>query len=235
MIKQWPFWVDTHPFPPFKPNADHTEATDRTGETYTFYSEVPAMLHALFSSTSSKTSGISHPVFLGVASRTETPDRARELLKQLYIYPPSADDIDTGTPGGSSSSSGNNFNNNTGTNNSGGNSNSNSGGSKKGHKRAYDLFGNRLEIYPGSKTKHLKELQKSARVEFEDILFFDDEPRNANVRTLGVTFWHVPQGMSWMELEKGVWEWRKMRVSNGRMPAAEAARRARDQGGIEAW
>jgi magnesium-dependent phosphatase 1 len=227
---KWPFWVDTHPCPPFKPNADHTETTDRIGETYTFYPEVPAMLHTLFSSTSSpKTSSISHPVQLGVASRTETPDRARDLLKQLYIYPPTADDlaIDSGTPGGSSTSSGNN--------NSSNNPSTSNNNSKKGYKRAYDMFGNRLEIYPGSKTKHLKELQKTARVEFEDILFFDDEPRNANVRTLGVTFWHVPQGMSWKDLEKGVWEWRKQRVSNGRMPAAELNRRAREQGGIETW
>ena len=37
----WPFWVDTHVTPPLKAAADHTGGTDKFGEEYTFYDDVP--------------------------------------------------------------------------------------------------------------------------------------------------------------------------------------------------
>jgi len=37
-----------------------------------------------------------------------------------------------------------------------------------------------IEIYPGSKTEHFKQLQAKSRIPFKAMLFFDDELRNIN-------------------------------------------------------
>ena len=59
------------------------------------------------------------------------------------------------------------------------------------------------EIYPGSKIQHFERLQKSARVPFESIYFFDDEQRNVNeVGAMGVQAHLVVAGLSWNELER---------------------------------
>jgi magnesium-dependent phosphatase 1 len=51
----------------------------RWGESFTFYRDVPALLHAF------KTH--STPILIGAASRTHAPDLATTLLKQLIIKP----------------------------------------------------------------------------------------------------------------------------------------------------
>lgn len=80
----WPFWVDTHVTPPLKINATHTGATDRTGEDFAFYDEVPEILAVLpYLNSPNK-------IKLGVASRTSAPSLARELLKGIYIPPTSS-------------------------------------------------------------------------------------------------------------------------------------------------
>lgn len=73
----WPFWIDTHVTPPLKPNTSHTSATDRMGDPYTFYPDVPSILAAL------PRAGIR----LAVASRTHTPELARDLLRMLHVPP----------------------------------------------------------------------------------------------------------------------------------------------------
>ncbi|KIM71631.1 hypothetical protein PILCRDRAFT_16887 [Piloderma croceum F 1598] len=40
-------------------------------------------------------------------------------------------------------------------------------------------------------------------------LFFDDERRNKEVETLGVTFHHTPDGIENQVFEKGLTEWKK--------------------------
>ncbi|PSK36000.1 Protein csx2 [Elsinoe australis] len=80
---------------------------------------------------------------------------------------------------------------------------------------AYNLF-DVLEIYPGSKTTHFERIRKKTGLEFGEMLFFDDESRNRNVETLGVTMRLVRDGVTVEEVEKGVWEWRKR---NGRVKA----------------
>ncbi|KPM34728.1 hypothetical protein AK830_g11844 [Neonectria ditissima] len=77
----WPFWVDTHVTMPLKPNANHSAAVDRYGEAFAFYPDVPAILAAL------PRAGVR----MAVASRTPTPNIARDMLKMVHIpSPPSA-------------------------------------------------------------------------------------------------------------------------------------------------
>ena len=66
-----------------------------------------------------------------------------------------------------------------------------------------------LEIYPGDKRKHFRELQKSTDLPFEEMLFFDDESRNKNVEELGVVMQLVRDGVTRAEIDRGVEAWRK--------------------------
>ncbi|POR37707.1 Putative magnesium-dependent phosphatase [Tolypocladium paradoxum] len=162
----WPFWVDTHVTPPLKPNAQHSAATDRCGEDFAFYSDVPAILQTL------PQAGGASQIKLGVASRTSAPGLARDLLKMLHLPP--ADEGDRA-------------------------------------RRALDVFDGGMEIYPGSKIRHLETLQKRTGIRFEDMLFFDDESRNQETEKLGVTMRLVRDGLTWDEVERGVEEWRRRR------------------------
>ncbi|KAM0701649.1 hypothetical protein Q7P35_010558 [Cladosporium inversicolor] len=79
-------------------------------------------------------------------------------------------------------------------------------------RHAMSMF-DHLEIYPGDKKTHFAKLQKKSGLEYEEILFFDDESRNKNVETLGVVMQLVKDGMSRSEVDRGVEAWRK---KNGR-------------------
>lgn len=70
-----------------------------------------------------------------------------------------------------------------------------------------------LEIYPGDKKTHFAKLHKKSGLEYEEMLFFDDESRNKNVETLGVVMQLVNNGVSKKEIDRGVEAWRKR---NGR-------------------
>lgn len=76
----WPFWVDCHVSPPLKANSAHNVCTDKIGETFEFYRDVPAILHGL------SMAGIK----LAVASRTTTPELGRDMLKLLHVPPASS-------------------------------------------------------------------------------------------------------------------------------------------------
>ncbi|TAQ91589.1 hypothetical protein B7494_g102 [Chlorociboria aeruginascens] len=58
---------------------------------------------------------------------------------------------------------------------------------REGKKRKSIEFFDHLEIYPGSKVTHFERLQKATGFKYEEMLFFDDEARNKNVESLGVT------------------------------------------------
>lgn len=79
----WPFWVDTHvsgsKLTP-APHSSNTAVLDRVGESFAFYPDVPAILHAL----------PALGVQVGVASRTCAPDLARDMLKLLHVHAPPA-------------------------------------------------------------------------------------------------------------------------------------------------
>jgi magnesium-dependent phosphatase 1 len=171
----WPFWVDTHVTPPLR--AAGASALDRVGDTYTFYPDVPAILHAL------PRAGVR----VAAASRTHAPDLAREMLKLLHIVPGPL-----GESGGDVGAA---------------------AGEKKKEKprRALDLFDGGLEIYPSSKIRHMEALAKKTGIPYSEILFFDDESRNRDVESLGVTMRLVRDGVTWQELDKGIKEWRARR------------------------
>lgn len=153
----WPFWVDTHPSPPLKKSTDGgLTVRDGYGGRYGFYNEVAGILTAV------KGRGIK----LGCASRTCTPDLAREMLSMLRI--PSEGSSQT----------------------------------------ALSLF-DYLEMYSGSKTSHFQRIQKKSGIPYEEMLFFDDEARNRNVEDLGVAFQLVRDGVTNVEVDKGIENWRK--------------------------
>jgi len=53
------------------------------------------------------------------------------------------------------------------------------------------------EIYPSSKLKHFAELKEASNVEYQQMLFFDDEIRNiTEVGSLGVCCIHVANGLN---------------------------------------
>ncbi|CAN8103216.1 unnamed protein product [Discula destructiva] len=179
----WPFWVDTHVNGRLTTvsGSANTAVADRTGEEFRFYTDVPAILAALGPATGTR---------LGIASRTCAPDLAREMLKLLHIP-------DHGKSSRKSISGG-----------GGG------GGSGVGTRKAIEAFDAGLQIYPGCKITHMQKLLKdnsSAVGGYDEILFFDDESRNRDTESLGVTMWLVRDGVSWGEIEAGVREWRRRR------------------------
>jgi len=73
--------------------------------------------------------------------------------------------------------------------------------------RAIDFF-DQLEIYPGSKLEHFKRLHEKTGVPYSEMLFFDDELRNKEVKKLGVTFCLVSRQLDEGTFEKGLADWR---------------------------
>ncbi|KAI2629545.1 magnesium-dependent phosphatase [Hypoxylon sp. NC1633] len=191
----WPFWVDTHVSPPLRPNATHNACTDKIGERFAFYDDVPSVLRGL------ALAGVK----LGVASRTLAPDLGREMLKLLHVPPMSSvlaeeSNVDGGADGAVAPSSG-----------VGSNSNSISSSKKDKARKAIDFFDAGLEIYPGDKIRHFKALGKRTGIPHAEMLFFDDEPRNRDTESLGVTMWLVRDGVTWNEVVNGIEEWRRRR------------------------
>lgn len=74
--------------------------------------------------------------------------------------------------------------------------------------RAIDYF-EYLQIYPGSKTTHFERIHRESGIEYEEMLFFDDESRNKNVEVLGVVMQLVRDGVTRDEMDAGVRSWRK--------------------------
>ena len=195
----WPFWVDTHVYAPLKPNAAHSACTDKVGETFAFYADVPSVLHGL---------GLAG-LRLGVASRTCAPDLAREMLKLLHLPPASAvlgnPDHPGGAPGATAAAA---------AADAAGEA-LKAAGKKDKARRALDFFDAGLEIYPSSKIRHFEALAKRTGIPYTDMLFFDDESRNRDTEKLGVTMQLVRDGVTWQEVERGILEWRKRNGAQG--------------------
>lgn len=77
------------------------------------------------------------------------------------------------------------------------------------HVKAISYF-NTLEIYPGSKLRHFREIHRKTGIPYDQMLFFDDEHRNLEVESLGVTMQLVPATGTDQKLWKqGLTLWRK--------------------------
>ncbi|KAI1185292.1 magnesium-dependent phosphatase-1 [Nemania serpens] len=199
----WPFWVDTHVTAPLRPNATHTACTDRVGESFAFYRDVPAVLHAV------SLAGVR----LGVASRTYAPDLGRDMLKMLHVPPLGSLSLPSTTSTANiTAENGDVVVALNGNGNGSAKGSSSSAKDKDGKsRRAIEFFDAGLEIYPSSKIRHFETLHKRTGIPYADILFFDDESRNRDTETLGLTMWLVRDGVTWAEVESGIREWRRRR------------------------
>ncbi|KAF2753998.1 magnesium-dependent phosphatase-1 [Pseudovirgaria hyperparasitica] len=166
----WPFWVDTHVTPPLKGQEGGLSVKDRYGEGFGFYSEVGGILDAARAKN----------IKIAAASRTSSPELAREMLRLLRI--PRAAAAAAAAADGSSSSS-----------------------SSEHAGKFFDY----KEIYPGDKKTHMAQIKKNSGLEYADMLFFDDESRNKNVEQLGVVMRLVRDGVTRAEIDEGVRMWRR--------------------------
>eukprot|EP00878_Enallax_costatus_P022505 GHUV01023877.1.p1 GENE.GHUV01023877.1~~GHUV01023877.1.p1 ORF type:complete len:131 (+),score=35.67 GHUV01023877.1:562-954(+) len=76
-----------------------------------------------------------------------------------------------------------------------------------GHPRGLTLFDVSLhnEIYPGSKLTHFKQIHERSGIDYEDMLFFDNERWNCTeVSKLGVKCVHTPRGMTAAAWQEGL-------------------------------
>lgn len=65
-------------------------------------------------------------------------------------------------------------------------------------------------IYPSDKKAHFRQLQEESGIPYEEMLFFDDEPRNINsVGKLGVLCQHVSHGVRQADFDTALALWRR--------------------------
>ncbi|CAK9784786.1 unnamed protein product [Cutaneotrichosporon oleaginosum] len=76
--------------------------------------------------------------------------------------------------------------------------------------RAQSYF-NTMEIYPGSKLRHFREIHRKTGIPYEQMLFFDDEHRNFEVEQLGVTMVLITRGTDRAAWNEGLEKWRRRR------------------------
>lgn len=190
----WPFWVDTHVTPPLKPSPTEpgSAALDFLGDTFRFYNDVPSILYTL------KEKGI----IVAAASRTHAPDLGRKMLNLLLVPTPKrASKVPTEAEEAESTEQIK--------------AEADKVGQENGKTKSIEYF-DHLAIYPGNKITHFKEIGAATGVPYESMLFFDDEVRNRNVESLGVTMCLVKDGVSWGEIERGIREWRKKNKGSGK-------------------
>jgi magnesium-dependent phosphatase 1 len=129
-------------------------ALSRTNEKCKLYKDCWIILHALRQLQEQDDN-----LKLGIASRTETPSWARELLNVLKIS-------------------------------------------------EWFPF---QEIYPSNKVRHFEQLRNQSKVEYENMIFFDDEDRNITQvgNTLKVTSILVHRGITIESFLKGIEQYNK--------------------------
>lgn len=69
----------------------------------------------------------------------------------------------------------------------------------------WDKYFSYKEIYPGCKVRHFNNFRKDSKLEYKDMIFFDDETRNiVDISKLGVTSVLVKNGMTMTVLREGL-------------------------------
>ncbi|XP_046998684.1 magnesium-dependent phosphatase 1-like isoform X2 [Schistocerca americana] len=69
----------------------------------------------------------------------------------------------------------------------------------------WDKYFTYKEIYPGCKVNHFNQFRKISGIQFQDMLFFDDEYRNIrDLEAQGVTSVLVDDGISFAVVEEGL-------------------------------
>ena len=229
----WPFWVDTHTTPPIRTASEEDKvpksrrarykkekdkdkddaATSATnGGEATFR---PVTVVDRYGETFAFYRDVPHilqalpeaGLRMGVASRTSAPELAREMLTLLRV--PSG--------AGAGAVSG------TATN----------GGKETNGAVALRVFDAGLEIYPTNKLRHMEALQRRTGIAYEDFLFFDDESRNRNVETVGVTMFLVRDGVTWDAVERGVRAWRRRHGHSGGARPGSKGEKGKGGGGSD--
>ncbi|KAI9751078.1 MAG: hypothetical protein M1815_001384 [Lichina confinis] len=184
-----------------------TVVVDSLGETFAFYKDVPGIL-SLLRARRDEEEGMQ----VAVASRTQDPKTAREMLRLLTVpaapSPPPPHALPThALPPLLPTST---------TSNDTAQTRRDVGCDKKKKKqrvdvrplRALDAFDD-LQMYPGSKKTHFKRIHARLSVPYSEMLFFDDESRNRDVEQLGVTMHLVRDGVTADEFDRAVTEWRR--------------------------
>ena len=194
----WPFYTDINVNTPIKlvSSSNHTTVTDRNGELFTLFPDVPYILNLL-----------SHlGIRLAVASKSPVGDLCRDILRLLRLPTTTAPGKKT------SEESASNSNDSPGKKTpKGGSTPGSSSGGGTGRK-VIEAFDGGLEIYEGTKLHHFDAIEKRTGIPYTEMLFFDDEWPNIEVETLGVTMKLVGnRGLCWAELDEGIQKWRANR------------------------
>lgn len=175
----WPLWVDTHVDPPLRRRNDAINKVVDVGGQT--LSLYPHVPAILFFLQRKG-------VVVAAASRTCAPSVARQALNGLVLLDESGH-VSSRAPSIKRSEGGKSAPQPVPT-------------------RAMQLF-DHLEIYPGSKLAHFRSLHAKTGIEYKDMVFFDDEYRNSEVRKLGVHFEEVgAAGTDLATFERAIQKWR---------------------------
>lgn len=156
---------------------------DRSGDTYTFYPEVPSVLYE----------AKRRNILLGLASRTHTPELANQTLRAINVAVPEQylKEQENGDEQPQKAITFFTF--------------------REIYPGAKTRHFKQIQASTKSLARKQDDIPKDG-IAYEDMLFFDDESRNRDVeRELGVTFYLVRDGVTRSEIDAGVWAWRKRR------------------------
>lgn len=205
----WPVWCDTHVYPPVRPNVSSKYSViDRSNREISFFPQVPeilAHLNYLINRNDDSNTEYQKIETLVTASRTATPDIAKEMLTHLHVAT-----IDEPHPNAFLTSLNNNRKK---SKKSAPIATTNNTTRKNSDVAAIELFSHKV-WGTGSKIAHFKKISKLTGVEYQDMVFFDDEYRNIDVQhSLGVTFVLVDEdvGLDWKTFWNGIEQWRSCR------------------------